>query len=157
SAPSTAGTYTVVAHFAGSTDYVSADSTPVTFTITQATPAVAASVVGGTFTGNPFPASGTVTGVSGTPGPPLGTGGLTFTYYVGSGVSGTNLGASAPSAAGTYTVVAHFTGSADYVSADSPPVTFTINQATPTLTVMDTGGTFTGSPFPATYTLNGVT
>ena len=38
----------------------------------------------------------------------------TLTYYVGSGTSGKNLGTAAPSAVGTYTVVASFPGSADY-------------------------------------------
>jgi len=40
--PVDAGTYTVVAAFAGSPDYTSATSAPVTFTIARATPAVAA-------------------------------------------------------------------------------------------------------------------
>ena len=47
----------------------------------------------------------------------------------------------APSLAGTYTVVANFAGSTDYTSAASTPATFTISQATPTVTVSDAGGT----------------
>ena len=50
----------------------------------------------------------------------------TLTYYAGSGTSGTNLGSAAPSAAGTYTVVARFPGSADYAAAQSNPATFVI-------------------------------
>ena len=47
---------------------------------------------------------------------------LTFTYYVGSGTSGTSLGDIAPTNVGTYTVVAHFAGNANYFPADSNPV-----------------------------------
>ena len=42
------------------------------------------------------------------------------------GTGGTDLGSTAPTAAGTYTVVAHYAGSADYAVADSVPATFTI-------------------------------
>jgi Bacterial Ig-like domain (group 3) len=49
-----------------------------------------------------------------------------MTYYAGSGTSGTNLGSTAPSAAGTYTVVARFPGSADYAPIQSAPTSFVI-------------------------------
>ena len=52
----------------------------------------------------------------------------TLTYYDGSGTSGTDLGATPPSAPGTYTVVASFPGSADYTATQSSPLTFTIGQ-----------------------------
>ena len=45
------------------------------------------------------------------------------------GTSGTDLGSAAPSAAGTYTVVARFPGSADYAAAQSQPATFAIAPA----------------------------
>ena len=60
-----------------------------------------------------------------------------------------------PSAVGTYTVVANFAGSTDYKSTTSTPTTFTISQATPTVAVSDAGGTYSGSAFPATATVNG--
>ena len=125
-APSAVGTYTVVASFAGSTDFASASSTPLTFSITKATPTVAVSDAGGTFNGNPFPATALVNGAASlesvTP---------TLTYFVGAGTSGTNLGSTAPSAAGTYTVVANFAGSTDFAAASSTPVTFNVTKATP--------------------------
>ncbi len=49
-----------------------------------------------------------MTGVGGTATPNLEGVTPTLTYYAGSGTSGTNLGSTAPSAAGTYTVVARF-------------------------------------------------
>ena len=51
---------------------------------------------------------------------------MSFTYYVGMGTGGTDLGSNAPTAAGTYTVVAHYAGSADYAAADSLPTSFAI-------------------------------
>ena len=81
---------------------------------------------------------------------------FSFTYYAGTNTNGTNLGSTAPNAAGTYTVVSHFqSGSTGYANADSSPVTFTIakahllvtaanqsrlyGQANPTLTATITG------------------
>ena len=70
-----------------------------------------------------------MTGVNGTLGPSLEGVTPTPDYYAGTGTSGTNLGAAAPSAAGTYTVVASFPGSADYAAAQSQPATFVIAPA----------------------------
>ena len=62
-----------------------------------------ASDAGGTYSGNPFPASATATGI----GNASVSGSFAYTYYVGSSV--TNSGsATPPTAAGTYTVVASF-------------------------------------------------
>ena len=105
--------YTI--HFTGSS-----------LTITPATPAVTVSAPGGTYTGAPIAATATVTGVGGTATPDLEGVTPTLTYYAGTGTSGTNLGSTAPSAAGTYTVVARFPGSADYAAAQSKPATFVI-------------------------------
>jgi hypothetical protein len=127
-APSAAGTYTVVATFAGSADYSAATSNPVTFTISPAAPSVSVSDAGGTFNGAAFAAAAQVNGSASLEGV-----GPTLTYYAGSQASGTPL-AGAPSAAGTYTVVATFAGSADYAAATSAPLTFTIAKASPTVT-----------------------
>ena len=130
-APSAAGMYTVVASFAGSTDYLPATSAPTTFTISKATPTVTVTDAGGTYTGSAFPATGTVAGVvtgtggDSTPAATLETVGLTYTYYLGAFATGTPLG-SAPSTDGTYTVVASFAGSADYFAALSVAKTFQI-------------------------------
>ncbi|HXY36399.1 MAG TPA: putative Ig domain-containing protein, partial [Planctomycetaceae bacterium] len=152
-APSTAGSYTVVASFTGSTDYVSA-SNSTTFTIGQATPTVTVSDKGGTYNGNSFAATGAVAGINGTPGSTLEGAGLTFMYYAGATASGTPL-SGAPSTASSYTVVASFAGSTDYTSA-SNSTTFTIGQATPTVSVSDAGGVFNGNPYPAKATATGV-
>ena len=147
-APSDAGTYTAVATFPGSTNYSTA-SGQTTFTIAQATPNVSVTDAGGVYAGTPYPATAIVTGLNG-----LLNGSTTFTYYVGNGTGGRNLGSTAPSAAGTYTVAANFAGSTDYTSA-SGQATFTITQATPTVAVVDAGGAYKGSPYPATATVNG--
>ena len=74
-----------------------------------------------------------MTGSGGTTAPELEGVTPTLTYYAGSGTSGTNLGSTAPSAAGTYTVVARFPGSPDYSVAQSQPTTFAIAPATATI------------------------
>ena len=159
-APTTAGTYTVVAHFAGSTNYHSLDSSPITFSIGQAKPTVTVTD-GGVYNGLPYAAAGKVAGVvtgtggDSTPAATLENVPLTYTYYAGTSATGTPLG-SAPTDVGTYTTVASFAGSTDYLSATSTPATFTITQAKPTVTVTDAGGTYTGSAFPATGTVAGV-
>ena len=53
-------------------------------------------------------------------------------------------------------MVASFPGSADYTAVQSSPVTFTINQAMPTLSLSDAGGTFNGSAFEAASLVSGV-
>jgi beta-glucanase (GH16 family) len=65
----------------------------------------------------------TVAGVSGSPAP---TGTPTLVYYSGTTPTGTPL-SSSPVYLGTYTVVANYAGDNNYVSAQSAPVTFTIN------------------------------
>ncbi len=147
-APVSAGTYTVVATFAGSTDYAADTSQPITFTIGQAAPTVSVSDSGGTYSGSAFKADGTVAGVSGPAVGELEGVAATPEYYVGSSATGTPLTAP-PIDAGTYTVVADFAGSTDYLAGNSAPTTFTIARATPTLSLSATGGEFDGSPFAA--------
>ena len=81
----------------------------------------------------------------------LGERGPSITYYA----SGTPT-AGVPTAAGTYTVVASFAGSVDYKAAQIAPLTFTIGKATPSVTVTDAGGTFSGQAFPAAARVAGV-
>ncbi len=103
---------------------------PTGFVNIQAMPTVTAIEAGGTYNGSAFTATATVagvlTGVDNTPSASLEGVTPTLTYYAGSSASGTPL-SGAPVDAGTYTVVASFAGSADYVSANSTPVTFTIS------------------------------
>ena len=149
--PTQAGAYTVTANFAGSADYAAATSTRMTFTIAKATPTVSVTDAGGTYNGSPFPATVTVKGVSGSVTASLEGVTPTVTYCQGSSCSSTP-----PTQAGTYTATADFPGSADYAAVTSTPVTFTIAKATPTVSVTDAGGTYNGSPFPATVTVKGV-
>jgi ELWxxDGT repeat protein len=109
-------------------------------------PAVTVSDPGGTYSGQVFPATATVNGATSLEGvsPRL-------TYHAGNSTG--PLLRSAPTAAGIYTVVASFAGSADYAPA-SAQATFTIKPATPTpglytLTVTDTGGLANGKPYTA--------
>ncbi len=57
SAPSIVGTYTVVASFAGSTDFTSALSNPVTFTISKAAPSITVTDASGTYKNAAFTAT----------------------------------------------------------------------------------------------------
>jgi hypothetical protein len=110
--------------------------TTVTVNIAQATPTVQVSDAGGPYTGNPFVASATVAGVisgfDNSPGAGLEGVGLAVTYYVGTFTLSTlpTSGGftSAPSAAGSYTVVGSFPGSQDYASSEAF-ATFTISPA----------------------------
>ena len=96
-------------------------------------PTVMVSNAGGTYTGLPFPATAAVAGTDGVFGPSLEGVSPTVTYYVGSTVNNSGF-PTAPTAAGTYTAVAYFAGSADYTAAQSDPVVFTIGAAPLTVT-----------------------
>ena len=89
-----------------------------------------------------------------TPGSTLETVPLTLTYYAGLTTTGTPL-SGAPANAGSYTVVASFAGSTDYLSA-SKQYSFVIFQAAPVFTVGDVGGTFNGGAYPGTGSVAGV-
>ena len=151
--PTSTNTYTVVASFTSTnSNYGNASSLPVTFTIGMATPTVVATDAGGPYTGNPYPASATATGIGGA----AVSGGFVYTYYVGSSVNGPG-STTPPTAANTYTVVAAFTSSnSNYGNASSLPVTFTIGTATPSVMVTDAGGPYTGNPYPASATATGI-
>jgi sugar lactone lactonase YvrE len=142
-APSTAGTYTVLASFAGSADYTSGTAST-TFTISQAAPTVSVTDNGGTYTGLGFPATAaSLEGVT-----------LILTYYSGTTATGTAL-SFAPTTAGTYTVLASFAGSTDYASGTTS-TTFTVGRATPTVSVTDNGGAYNSLAFMATDKVAGV-
>ncbi len=145
-APTDAGTYTVTASYAGSTDYT-AGSASANFTIAQATPTVSVTDSNATYNGSAFNGS-PVTTVNGT----VTNSGITYTYTE----LGSNTVIPAPTDAGTYTVTATYPGSTDY-TARSASANFTIAQATPTVSVTDSNATYNGSAFngsPVT-TVNG--
>jgi hypothetical protein len=101
----------------------------VSINVGRATPTISAADAGGTYDGSPFSATalvaGVVSGVDTNPSASLEGVSPIPAYYAGSTVSGSGSSA-APSAVGTYTVVASFAGSADYSAAASNPVTFAI-------------------------------
>ena len=136
----------MAASFRGSADYAATGSTPLTFTINQATPTVSVTCAGGQYHGKACPATARVIGVNGIAAASLEMVAPTLTYYAGGGTGGTCLSA-APSCPGTYTVVASFAGSADYAPAGSWPVAFQIKQATPTIQVTAIGRTYSGRPW----------
>ena len=112
----------------------------VSINVLKATPTV--SVTGGVFTydGQPHPASGTVTGVSGAD---LGT--PTLAYAPGA--------SSAPVNAGSYAVTGSFPGDANYDSA-SASATITINKAAATISLSNLTQTYDGSPKSANAATN---
>ncbi len=157
--PVAAGSYTVLASFAGSADYAST-SQLANFAIAQVTPTVTVADSGGTYNGEAFAAASSVKGLSGTAGSTLENVALVVDYYSGTYSNATQLTgltplSATPSEAGSYTVAANFPGSTDYSTA-SQLANFTINQATPTVTVADAGGTYTGQPFAATTSVAGI-
>jgi hypothetical protein len=122
-APTTAGTYTVVARFGGSRDYAPAMA-EINFVIYPMRPTQIITAFDGTYTGQPHTATVTVTGVDGVHHSSLEGVQPTLTYYAASG----SALAGPPTAIGTYTVVARFKGTLDYL--DVTTVThFTISPA----------------------------
>ena len=134
SPPVNAGVYTVVASYNGDANFSAAQSAPLTFTISRATPTVTLSSPPASITydsTNSVTAwvKATISGVSGAPAP---SGPISYIYYTGTTASGTPLSAP-PVNAGTYTVVAAYGGNSNYLSGQSGPVTFTISQPTAAL------------------------
>ena len=156
-APSFAGPYTVVATYPGSADYFSATAL-VNFSITKATPAVSVADAGGVYNGTDFAATDTVAGIDGHTAANLEglAPELDYLRLNSDGSKPANLGGDAPIIAGSYEVIATFAGSDDYLSARNF-ITFTITQATPTVSVTDVSGTYSGSPYPAVGSVSGVT
>jgi hypothetical protein len=158
-APSSPGTYTALAVFPGSADYTGA-SAQTTFVISSTLlpkPTVNVTDSGGTYNGQPFPATATVAGTNGQPGTSLEGVGLTLDYQQlnKNGQAIQDLGSTAPTSADSYQVIASFPGSTGYQAA-SATAPFTITPATPTVKATDAGGTANGQPFPATASVAGV-
>jgi hypothetical protein len=155
-APSAAGSYSVVASFAGSTDYASALSS-VAFTISKAAPTVTVSDAGGTADGTTsFSATATVAGVGGQSAAAASLEGVTPTlqYYPGTSATGDDWTTTAPKAPGSYTVLATFPGSADYNIATAS-TTFTVIPDPYIMATSGSGQTSTVStPFAEAFTVN---
>jgi hypothetical protein len=121
-------------YVADHSDGTVSEFTPATDPEVVATSSVSVSDAGGVYDGSAFPATATVTGVTGTLASTLEGVGLALAYSrLNADGTATNLGATAPSAAGNYQVTATFPGSADYLPA-SATTAFTIATASPSLT-----------------------
>ncbi len=112
--------------------YYTAAAATTNITVAKAAPILEVTAAGGRFDGGPFPAvatiAGAIAGVDNAPASGLENVVPILNYFDGSGTAGMSLGSAPPSAAGTYTVVADFSGSADYLDVVSAPITFTIGQ-----------------------------
>ena len=109
--------HTITALYSGDPTYAQGSQT-LTLTVNPATPTVNVSAPNVTYDAAPYNAvTSSVIGVNNAN---LGAA-SSFTYYVGMGTGGTDLGSTAPTAAGTYTVVAYYAGSADYAAAEQRP------------------------------------
>ena len=137
---SASGSYTLSAADGSLTSATSAG-----FSISQATPTVIVSDSSGSYSGAAFSANATVAGVGSQSAPASSLEAVTptLTYYTGTSASGTPL-AQIPSRAGTYTVMASFAGSADYIGA-SATTTFTISPATLTVAAAGVNKAYDGT------------
>ena len=138
-----AGVHQLVATYTTSNpNIVSGGTVTATINVAQATPTVSVTDAGGKYSTDPFPATdASVTGV-GKDGKlaSFGDPTLSYSYY-----SGTTLLAGAPTAAGAYTVVAHYTSNnLNYTNADSSPVSFTIAKADASVLVNGYSGVYDG-------------
>ncbi len=120
-----------------------------TFSLTNlvtalATPTVTVSDTGGVYNGSAYPATALVAGTDANPVASLEGVTPTVAYYVGSTATGAS-SSTAPTDAGTYTVVASFAGSTDYTAAVSLPTTFTISHAPVTVSLSNLTQTYDGS------------
>jgi hypothetical protein len=141
--------YTVVASFAGSTDFA-ADSNITNFTIAAAKPDVTVIDPSGPYGGNAFIAGDSVAGLGGAGASSLEGVGLTLTYYSGTystaaQLSGVNALPGAPIAIGSYAVLASFPGSTDY-TIGSALTNFSITQGVPQITWVPQGTLTFGTP-----------
>jgi hypothetical protein len=132
-APSTVGGGSATISVSSNDGTVGSNTATATVTLTRATPTLTVTRGNTTYDGNPVAASYTLTGISG-PAATLDGQAPTLTYYVGIGTGGTNLGSTAPTNAGTYTVAADFAQTANYEAVTSLPVTFVISQKVLTVT-----------------------
>ncbi|MEI8086405.1 MAG: MBG domain-containing protein, partial [Paludibacter sp.] len=136
----TAGTYTITANIAASTNYNSATGVTASnsFVISKATPTLTVSNTPVTYDGTGKSATATASGS-----------GVVSNISTG--------GAATQTTAGTYTVTADITASTNYNAATSVTASnsFVISKAIPTLTVSNTPVTYDGTGKSATATASG--
>jgi parallel beta-helix repeat protein len=151
--------YTIHYDFASDGTFASASSTSA-LTVNRVSPVLNITDSRGTYDGSAFAPSATVTGVGGSAAASLEDITPSLSYYSGTYTSVAQLSgvtplAGAPSHVGQYTALGSFAGSADYTTATAL-ASLAIAQATPTVGVKDSGGTFNGTAFAATDTVAGV-
>ena len=134
--PTTAGTYTVLASFAGSTDYTSGTAST-TFTISQATPSVSVTDNGGTYTARPLRATVPASAVAGQPGRRHADADLLL------GHQRHGHGFERRSDDGGHLHGAGQLRRQHRLHQRHGSTTFTISKAAPTVSVTDSGGTYT--------------
>jgi hypothetical protein len=127
--PTSPGSYLVIAYFSGDANYTSAQSTPAAFTIGKGTPTVIAHGCNESYIATPD--TGATATVTGTGGAKITDGAVTYKYYLATDTKCANSLSGPPTNAGSYLVVASFSGDASYGSAQSAPAPFTISKATP--------------------------
>ena len=140
--PHHAGTYTVTATYLGNATHASSSSLATPFTISKAGSITTVTDAGGTYNGNPFPA--TAAGATG-PGGLNDTNLADFTFsYVGIGSTTYAASSTAPTNAGMYTVTATYAGDTNHTGSNSSAVAFTI-------VGVSTKTSVTSSASPAAY------
>ncbi|WP_191322039.1 MBG domain-containing protein [Algoriphagus aquimarinus] len=149
-APTDAGAYRVRSNFAGNTNYNAGSSDWTAFAINQIAATITVTRAGGDYDGNPFVATGSVTGLEGDLSPPV-----TFEYQENDGSNWTGI-SGAPTDAGDYRVRSNFAGNTNYNSGSSDWTAFAINQIAATITVTRAGGDYNGNPFVATGSVTGL-
>src|SRR5262249_13569606 len=163
-----AGPYTIDAVYNPGADFTGSSDTTHTLTVNPASTTTAASSAAATFSDSTqnVTLSATLTSGAG----PVNEGTVMFTVLQGATVIGTpatslpvsngqasvNYALPGGLAAGSYTLEADYGDSAGNFLVGSGQASLTINAATPTVSVTDAGGTYNGSPFPATATVAGV-
>ncbi|SFB42117.1 T9SS type A sorting domain-containing protein, partial [Algoriphagus aquimarinus] len=121
------------------------------FAINQIAASITVIRSSGDYNGNPFEATGAVTGLGGTPLSPS----VTFEYEEYNGSVWSSI-AGAPTDAGSYRVRSNFAGNTNYISGSSDWAAFAINQIAASITVTGYTGTYDGAAHGATVTAIGI-
>ncbi len=143
SAPVNAGTYSVAARFAGDTNYNGKQSASATLTINKASSTTTVTFADGPttpYTGDPHPATATVTGAGGL------SESVAVTYTPGPG---------APANAGSYSADASFAGDANH-DPSTGSAALTVTKVDPTVTATGNTCTYDGNSCAGSGTATGV-
>ena len=145
-APTNAGSYYVKASIAAFGDYSAAESSCVAHIVAKSDTTTSLTAITNTYNGSAQTATGATSILSNSNAITNGT--YTYTYYEGTSCDGTAL-ANAPINAGDYRIKATLAGTDNYNSSTSSCTIFTINKATPTVSLTSKTASYTGSEVPA--------